>query len=146
MSDIFSYLFSGNTLIHTNQGPVAIDSNGYKTFNGGNEVDWTIYDYNGTIPVLKHVVTPVVTVQAPTVKTAAEIAAERQQSLDYLFNTKEQNVVFNFGKASALGDGSNAATYGNEIKNLQSIYGNYTLEITAGNDPLTLYGNYAFTL
>jgi len=135
---MYSYLFSGDNLTHTYIGgdiPA-----GYQIFNGGNEVDWTIWDYNGTDIIAKPVV-----VAADNTKVV-QTSERLKTSLDNLYNLKEDNLIFNYGKSSLAGDTGNATIYDNKIKNLNSIYGNYSAEILAGNDPLTLYGNDAFTL
>lgn len=80
------------------------------------------------------------------VPTTEEIATQRKQSLDSLYKSKRTEYIYDYGAASMYKDAGNASIYANDCMSLDGIYGNYSAEITAGNDPFVLYGNDAFML
>lgn len=147
--DQYFYLFDpiGN-LLHTVKAEKR--PKGYKSFSGDaladaeGCVDWTATTYDGSklaaIPVIIPEIPPVVE------KTAEQIAAERKNTLDLMYAAKEKALVFDFSKALISGDTLEAGVYGNDYKNLQALFGDYSAEITAGNDPFVMYGNDAFII
>jgi len=146
----YFYLFdANNNLLHTVKSTDKPE--GYKSFLGNpladseGYVDWTATTYDGALAAI-----PVPEVVTPTTmvveKTAAEIAAERQNTLNLLTKNKEKALIESFNKAQITGNDSEASVYGNDYKNLQSLFSDYSAQITAGNDALTLYGNDAFIL